>query len=66
MKQANFKNVKVGQRFVGPDGKHYVKIRPCYEVTYNGTTETRNAVMIGGAYATFGNAAVSILEDDEV
>ena len=61
MKQANFKNVKVGERFIAQDGKRYVKIRPCWIESV-----LKNAVSIPfGHYYTFGNGAVSILEDDE-
>lgn len=70
MTQANFKNVRVGQRFVYMMGV-YVRLRNC--TVHN---ERVNAVMIDdklkstnantpSLYRQFGNVAVSILEDDE-
>lgn len=71
MKQANFKNVKVGQRFISLHGL-FAKIRPC---SIKG--EMKNAVLVEDGlkgtnanplptgYWNFGNVAVSILEDDE-
>jgi len=63
---SNFKNVKVGQRFTYSHAT-YVRIRPC---AVEG--KTYNAVLVKGArthamcgYYSFGNVAVSILEDDE-
>jgi hypothetical protein len=61
MKQANFKNVKVGERFKTVEGRTYVKIKACW---ING--EMRNAVCIEfGNYFLIGNGAVTILGVDE-
>lgn len=61
MKQTNFKNVRVGERFADQTHRHYVKIKLCW---IDGVM--KNAVCIQfGNYFLIGNVAVSILEDDE-